>query len=181
SNQGGHWLERFHPDDRGRAQADLQRAIIERIDFESDYRVLRPDGGVSWMQCRGWILDDREGRPRQMIGLGLDITARKQQELECEKRLAGETSARETAEAVNRSQNEFLSLVSHEFRSTLDAILDWSRVLMSTPVNNETAERAGAVIERCARAQERLIEDLIAMTLLDGGQLGLDISHGGTI
>jgi len=133
------------------------------------------------MHCRGWILDDREGRPRQMIGLGLDITARKQQELECEKRLAGETSARETAEALNRRQNEFLSLVSHEFRSTLDAILDWSRVLMSTPVNSETAERAGAVIERCARAQERLIEDLIALTLPDNGKLRLDRLQSGAI
>src|SRR5262249_37097767 len=120
-NQGVHWLELLHPDDRAPAQAGLQRAIAESLDFESDYRVLRPDGGVSWMQIRGWVIYDREGRPRQMIGLGLDITARKQRELECEERLAGETSAREAAEALHRTQNEFLILVSHEFRSTLDA------------------------------------------------------------
>jgi len=180
-NQGVHWLERLHPDDRERAQADLQRAITECLDFEGDYRVLRPDGGVSWMQIRGWVLYDREGRPRQMIGLGLDITERKQREMEYEERLARETSAREAAEAFNRTQHEFLTLVSQELGSTLNEILRWSRIMTSMPVNNETAKRAGAVIERYAKTQERLIEDLIALTLPDNGKLRLDRLQSGAI
>jgi PAS domain S-box-containing protein len=175
SNQGGHWLERLHPEDRERAQSDLQRAISERRDFECDYRVLRPDGGLCWTQSRGWVLYDREGRPRQMIGLGLDITARKQRELESDERLAGEKSAREAAEALNRKQGEFLKLVTHELRSTLSAILGWSKILMSKPRAAEMAERACAVIERCARMQERVIEDLAALTLLESGKLRLDM------
>ena len=110
-----------------------------------------------------------------MVGLGLDITERKQRELECEERLGREISARETAEALNRTHDESLALVSHELRSTLNAILGWCRVLMSEPGNNGTAERAGAIIERCARMQGRLIEDLIALTLLDSGKLRLEM------
>jgi signal transduction histidine kinase len=110
-----------------------------------------------------------------MVGLGLDITERKKRELECEERLAREISARETAEALNRTQDESLALVSHELRSTLNAILGWCRVLTSEPGNNGTAERAGAIIERCARMQGRLIEDLIALTLLDSGKLRLEM------
>lgn len=173
--QAGHWLEDLHPDDRERAQSDLQRAISERRDFESDYRVLRPDGGLCWTQSRGWVLYDRDGRPRQMIGLGMDITARKERELEGEERLARETSAREAAEALNRTQDEFLALVSHELRSTFNAILGWRQILMSEPGNNKTADRAVAIIERCARMQGRLIEDLIALTLLDSGKLRLEM------
>jgi len=170
-----HWLERLHPDDRERARADLQRALDERRDFESEYRILRSDGGLCWAQSRGWILYDRDDRPRQMIGLGMDITARKQQEAEREELLAGEKAAREAVEAANRAQGEFLALVSHELRSTLNAILGWSHILVSKQANAEVAERAAGAIERCARMQARLIEDLLDTAWISSGKFRLDM------
>jgi len=193
-NQGANWLEGIHPDDRERAKAELRRAISERRDFECDYRVLRPDGELCWAHSRGWVLYDREGRPCQLIGLGLESTARKQRELECEERVAGGAPAREdgealdrkceerpaggapareNGEALDRNKDEFLALVSHALRSPLNSILGWSRIMMSKPGDRGTVERAGAHIERCARMQERLIEDLVALTLLDSGELRL--------
>lgn len=175
SHWGGHWLERLHPDDRERVQADLRRALDEHQDFESEYRILRPDGGLCWTQSRGWVLYDRDGRPRQIVGLGLDITARKQQEAEREELLAREKAAREAAEAANRAQDEFLALVSHELRSTLNAIFGWSRILVSKKANAEVAERAAGAIERCARMQARLIEDLLDTACVSSGKLRLNM------
>jgi len=169
----GHWLDHVHPDDRKQAQADLQRALDEHGDFEGEYRILRPDGSLCWAQNRGWVLYDRKGRPQQMIGLGLEITARKQQEAEREELLAREKAAREAAEAANRAKDEFLALVSHELRSSLNVILGWSRILASKQTEAEVTKQAAGAIELCARMQERLIEDLLDATRIRSGKLRL--------
>lgn len=174
-SHGAHWLEHIHPDDRERVQADLQRAFDERRDFESEYRILRPDGGLCWALNRGWVLYDREGRPQKMIGLGMDITTHKQREAEHEGFLAREKAAREAAEAANRTQDEFLALVSHELRTTLNAILGWSRVLVSKPANSEVTERAAGAIERSARTQKQLIDDLLDTVRIRSGEIRLDM------
>ncbi|MGH9834649.1 MAG: PAS domain-containing sensor histidine kinase [Blastocatellia bacterium] len=170
----GHWLDHVHPDDRKQAQADLQRALDEHGDFEGEYRILRPDGSQCWAQNRGWVLYDRKGRPQQMIGLGLEITARKQQEAEREELLAKEKAAREAAEAANRAKDEFLALVSHELRSSLNAILGWSHILSSKQTDAEVTKQAAGAIELCARMQERLIEDLLDAARIRSGKLRLD-------
>ncbi len=169
----GHWLDYIHPDDRKQVQADLQRALNERGDFEGEYRILRPDGSLCWAQNRGWVLYDRKGRPQQMIGLGLEITVRKQQEAEREELLAGERAAREAAEAANRAKDEFLAIVSHELRSSLNVILGWSQVLASKQDDAEVTKQAAGAIVLCARMQERLIEDLLDMVRIRSGKLRL--------
>jgi PAS domain S-box-containing protein len=169
----GHWLDHVHPDDRKQVQVDLQRALDEHGDFEGEYRILRPDGSQCWAQNRGWVLYDRKGRPQQMIGLGLEITARKQQEAECEELLAREKAAREAAEAANRAKDEFLALVSHELRSSLNVILGWSQTLASKQDDAVVTKKAASAIELCARMQERLIEDLLGAARIRSGKLRL--------
>jgi PAS domain S-box-containing protein len=171
----GHWLDHIHPDDRKLVQADLQRALDKHQDFEGEYCILRPDGSLCWMQSRGWVLYDRNGRPQRIIGLGLEITARKQREMEREELLAREMAAREAAEAANRAKDEFLALVSHELRSSLNTILGWSHILASKQTDAKVTKQAAEAIEVCARVQERLIEDLIDAARLRSGKLRLDV------
>lgn len=173
-DRGVHWLERIHSEDRFQARSDLQRAITERRDFESEFRVIRPDGSYCWMQSRCWILYDRAGRPQQMIGLGFEINARKDREKESADRLEIETSARIAAEERGRAQSELLPLVAHELRSTLNGILGWGHILTSEPFNTETAQKAGAIIERSVKIQERLIDDLVDLTRLRNNDLRIE-------
>jgi len=104
-----------------------------------------------------------------------DISARKREELEREQLLDKEQKAREQAEAANRTKDEFLATVSHELRAPLNAMLGWAQILRTTQVDAPTLAHAIEIIERSARTQSRLIEDLLDTARIVSGKLRLDI------
>ena len=87
--------------------------------------------------------------------------------------LAREQRARAEAETANRSKDEFLAVVSHELRTPLNAILGWAQ-LIRQDVESEQRIHAAEVIERSARAQARLINDILDVSRVVSGGLPLD-------
>jgi PAS domain S-box-containing protein len=102
-----------------------------------------------------------------------DITERKQAEAEREQ-LAREQVAREAAETANLSKDEFLALVSHELRSPLNAILGYTRMLRAWPMDGTAVDKAAGVIERSAKAQVQIIEDLLDSARIVTGKLRIE-------
>lgn len=88
--------------------------------------------------------------------------------------LTREETARAEAEAANRIKEEFLSVLSHELRTPLNPILGWTRVLRSRPFEPQSADRALETIERYAKLQSQLIEDLLDVARILGGKLRLN-------
>jgi signal transduction histidine kinase/ActR/RegA family two-component response regulator len=84
-----------------------------------------------------------------------------------------EQEARRRAEEANRLKDEFLSTVSHELRTPLNAILGWTWLLGSGKLDAEGSHRARATIERNARAQGQIIEDLLDVSRIITGKLRL--------
>lgn len=85
-----------------------------------------------------------------------------------------ERAARSEAERMSRLKDEFLATLSHELRTPLTAILGWSNVLQSKGDDAAQVRRGLQAIERNARAQARLIEDLLDMNRIVSGKLRLD-------
>jgi len=85
-----------------------------------------------------------------------------------ERELAAERQARATAEAANRTKDEFLSVVSHELRSPLNAILGWNRILAVKRAHDPEVAAITPRIEQSARAQLKMVNDL-----LDFGRIGM--------
>src|SRR5215510_23205 len=112
---------------------------------------------------------------RAVFMMANDITARRQAEQEREQLLDKEQKAREEAEAANRAKDEFLATVSHELRAPLNAMLGWAQILRTTRVDDATLAHAIEIIERSARTQSRLIEDLLDTARIVSGKLRLDI------
>ena len=81
-----HFISRLHPDDRDRIRQAIDDAIHKGQDFDSEYRLVLPDGIVRWMATRGSVRLDAHGKPAQLLGISIDITARKQAELEAKQR-----------------------------------------------------------------------------------------------
>ena len=89
--------------------------------------------------------------------------------------LESERAARTAAERMSKMKDEFLATLSHELRTPLNAILGWSQVLRSTAKNAADRAKGLEAIERNARAQTQLIEDLLDMSRITSGKLRLDI------
>ena len=110
-----------------------------------------------------------------------DITQQKKIEAEREQALRErdellkrEQEAREQAETASRSKDEFLGLLSHELRTPLNAILGWTRLLSTRALDEVAATQALETIDRNAKLQARLIEDMLDVSRIISGKLRLD-------
>lgn len=100
---------------------------------------------------------------------------RKRAEDERELLLKREHSARSEAESANRTKDEFLAIVSHELRTPLNAIVGWSGMLRKGTLDKERERHAVEVIERNAKAQAQLIDDILDVSRIVSGKLRLDL------
>jgi PAS domain S-box-containing protein len=82
---------------------------------------------------------------------------------------------REQAEEASRAKDEFLAMVSHELRTPLNAIVGWTGMLRTGKIDEQIAARAVETIERNARSQARLIEDLLDISRIITGKLRLNV------
>ena len=105
-----------------------------------------------------------------------DVTDHIQLELERDRLLQQEQAAREEAERANRIKDEFLAVLSHELRSPLNPILGWSKLLQNGKLDEARTKQALTTIERNARLQAELIEDLLDVSRILQGKLSLTVS-----
>src|SRR5262249_55563655 len=89
--------------------------------------------------------------------------------------LESEKAARAQAESANRAKDEFLAVVSHELRAPLNAILGWVQIMQARQFDQETAGNGLKAIERSAKSQAKLVEDILDASRISTGQLRLDV------
>jgi signal transduction histidine kinase/CheY-like chemotaxis protein len=106
--------------------------------------------------------------------LEAEIKQRRQVEERLRLALVGEQMARAEAETANRMKDEFLATVSHEIRTPLNAIIGWSHLLRSGRLDEKTAARAIETIDRNAKSQAQLIEDILDASRMITGKLRLN-------
>ncbi|HYG81305.1 MAG TPA: PAS domain-containing protein, partial [Pyrinomonadaceae bacterium] len=145
--------------------------IVDKVELET-----YPDGSVTWLSTTKVPIFDEGGRVTGLVGISRDITERKRAEEE-RLRLAREQAAREEAEAANRSKDEFLAVLSHELRTPLTAILGWAHLMREGRLDEKTAAEALETIERSARAQARLVDDLLDVSRIITGKLRLEVAQ----
>ncbi len=103
------------------------------------------------------------------------VTAREEALRVRDELLRREQLAREEAETANRAKDEFLATVSHELRTPLNAILGWAHMLRVNRLDQVTQTRALETIERNAKSQAQLIEDILDVSRIVTGKLRLDV------
>jgi PAS domain S-box-containing protein len=79
------WRTRVHPDDLGRLDALRSQTFAEqRREHNTEYRIVTPDGSLRWIESRGLVSYDGDGRPTRIVGVNIDITERKRTEASLE-------------------------------------------------------------------------------------------------
>ncbi|HSH38106.1 MAG TPA: PAS domain S-box protein, partial [Chthoniobacterales bacterium] len=170
------FFDRLDADDRERVRGEIAAAIEGRSTFETEYRTVSPETGAEkWIRAVGRAFYDEADTPIGFDGITIDITAAKNADVEREALLASERAARSEAERVSRTKDEFLATLSHELRTPLNAIVGWSQILRGGAANPEDLSEGLQVIERNARVQAQLIEDLLDMSRIISGKVRLNV------
>jgi len=172
------WRDRLHPDDVVVTYQAYVDYVSGKLDtYRVEFRQRTKQGTWKWILSLGKLVAwDSDGKPLRLVGTHTDITDLKQAQQEREELLAREQAAREQAENANRIKDEFLAVLSHELRSPLNPILGWSRLLQTGKLNATKTQQALETIERNARLQSELIEDLLDVSRILQGKLSLAVS-----
>jgi PAS domain S-box-containing protein len=175
----------FYPEDAREsrwADHELQVAAEKGSFVDTGWRV-RKDGTRFWANVSITALRDDTGRLLGYAKLTRDMTEAKRIEAielanqQREEMLDAERSARMAAQRAIRVKDEFLATLSHELRTPLSAILGWTQVLLrdKSPKGTDEQKRAIEVIDRNARAQVQLIDDLLDLSGVMTGKIRLDL------
>jgi two-component system, LuxR family, sensor kinase FixL len=112
------FISRVHPEDRSRIRQTIDDAINNGKDYDSEYRLVLPDGIVRWMATRATVHFDENGKPARLLGITIDMTARKQAELEAKQR-------RDDLSHLSRVtlMGEMAASLAHELNQPLSGIV----------------------------------------------------------
>jgi PAS domain S-box-containing protein len=174
---GNGWAEGVHPDDLGRCLETYVQSFDARKNFRMEYRLRRRDGEYRWLLDNGVPRFGSSGEFLGYIGSCIDITEMKRAEEQRSALLASERAARSDAERAGRMKDEFLATLSHELRTPLNAILGWSQLLRTGRLEKPDFEQGLETVERNAKIQAQLIEDLLDMSRVISGKLRLDVQR----
>jgi two-component system, chemotaxis family, CheB/CheR fusion protein len=158
-----------------------EKGILERLPrgehvkhFESVR--MRKDGSAFPISLTVSPIKDAKGQVIGASRIARDITERIRAEEAIRIAYEQEATARAESEQANRLKDEFLATVSHELRSPLNSILGWAKMLSGKRLDEEESARALEVIYKSARAQNKLIGDLLDVSRIIMGKLLLNVS-----
>ena len=164
--------EHVQADERERVWNTLWRALSDRGTHDFEYPCIHLDGALRWHAWYGRPLVDAAGRARGLAAMVLDVTTRRMTERAQLEELAEAQAARDQAEGALRG-NLAVAAVAHDLKTPLTAILGWARSLQARRSDPDTVERAITAILRNARAQARLVDDLLDAERMARGKLVL--------
>lgn len=143
--------------------------------WEHTFPLRRHDGVFRWFLSRARPLCDETGKVTVWFGSNTDITEQRDHDEERRRLLESERAARSNAERASLLKDEFLATLSHELRTPLNAILGWTQLLRDGRSDESSISEGLEIIERNARAQTRIIEDLLEMSRIVSGKTRLDV------
>jgi len=191
------WLTGVHPEDKERGDAEIQMAITGEKDFDTEFRVLWPDGSVHNVRALARVQRDETGKALNMIGTNWDITVQKQieetllntaeqlriknQELDesfrkAEMAFAQANEMAVEAETANKSKSMFLANMSHEIRTPLNAIIGFSQLMNREKNLSESQREYNQSIIRAGEHLLELINDILELSKIEAGKIVLNLS-----
>jgi PAS domain S-box-containing protein len=150
-----HWLKRVHPDDRAHADAAAQRTVAEGIDFDTEFRILLPDGSVRWVVGKAQVFNDSSGKPYRLIGVNMDITDRKRVEKELRTSAQRLSLALSAAKMGDWSWDAITDMVTFSPRAAQmfgipsGTYMSWTK--MRNLLHPEDGDRAQLAVEQAIR------------------------------
>ncbi|PPD49209.1 MAG: histidine kinase [Methylobacter sp.] len=161
------WVNLLHPEERDNVVEQTRQRLENEGFYEMEFRMRTKNGSYKWILSRGKLVArDAEGQPLRAVGTHIDLSLRKQLEIELR-------HAKEQAETANRAKSAFLANMSHEIRTPMNAIIGLTYLLRQ---NSPTPEQSGRLDKIDAAAQHLLsiINDILDLSKIEVGRLELE-------
>jgi PAS domain S-box-containing protein len=160
------WSHAVDPADLPAVEGSLREAVETKGSSTAEFRIRRPDGSLRTMSTMGRVTLNEQGTVTGVVGVQLDVTDRK----------ASEAALKESGLAQLRFKDEFLSHVSHELRSPLTAIKQFTTILAGGLVGELTGEQLAyqQIVMRNVTQLQAMIDDLLEVTRIETGKLTVE-------
>jgi len=162
-----------HKPDLDRVNQAFQRAIIEQNDYDTEFRVIRPNGDTRYIRCEGRCETDEEDDVIALFGIMQDITERHLYEQELKE-------AKDSAIRAYNAKSQFLANMSHELRTPLNAIIGFSEMMerqLLGPIGNEKYVEYIASIRESGEHLLDIISDILDMSKIEAGKYELALEE----
>jgi PAS domain S-box-containing protein len=168
-------VEYFAPRERARVAGEIVPAALRDGYWEGEMRFLhRVTGEEIPVLYNMFPLRDAAGAPTALATITRDLRHQHASDAERARLLESERAARAQAEHANLLKDQFLATISHELRTPLSAILGWMHMLRTGMLPADKRERALDSVERNAKVQAQLIEDLLDVSRIISNKLELE-------
>ncbi len=176
------FAEHIHPEDRALVMQRLNDAMVPGARYESEHRLLRPDGSFVWVHDRGALVArGPNGEPRRMTGSIADISQRKILEHEREEAIQAlnrsiirSNELATQAQAASVAKSEFLANMSHEIRTPMNGVIGMAGLLIDTKLDPDQRQYA-QIIRTSGESLLTLINDILDFSKIEAGKLDLEI------
>ena len=158
------WQEGLHPDDLLRGDQEIQMAISGKKEFNTEFRVVWPDGTIRYIRALAVVQRDDSGKALHMIGTNWDITVQKL----ADKKLR---ESEENLQKINAEKDKFFSIISHDLRGPFNGFLGLSRMLAEDLHNltQEEIQKMAGSMRESATNLFNLLENLLEWSRMQQG------------
>lgn len=156
------WRDLVLPDDRERAEREVNTHIHSGKPMKLEFKMKTKSGEYIWVLSRGQVVEKTaDGEPLRMTGTHVDITDRKNSELEL-------IRTKELAEDASKAKNEFLANMSHEIRTPLNGVLGMLQLIQFTELDEEQNGYVTTAVNSSKHLM-RILSDILDLAKVEAG------------
>ncbi|MEI8079684.1 MAG: CHASE domain-containing protein, partial [bacterium] len=167
------WQAGVHPEDRLRSDHEIQLALRGDKEFNTEFRVVWPDGAVHSLRALAVVQRDDADHPLLMIGTNWDITGQKQAEAALQETNRQLEISTARAEQANLAKSDFLANMSHEIRTPMNGVIGMTGLLLDTNLNHAQRQYA-ETIRSSGEALMALLNDILDFSKMEANKLYLE-------
>ena len=159
-------LAGIYPGDALQVDTQIEMAIKGEKEFDTEFRVVWPDGSIHNIRALATVQRDNSGKPLHIIGTNWDITEQKKTE-------ATLLIAKQESDSANKAKSEFLANMSHEIRTPLNGVIGFTDLLLRTPLSKIQQQYAKNV-NTSGHSLLGIINDILDFSKIEAGKMELD-------
>jgi PAS domain S-box-containing protein len=160
----------IHSSDRNSVQQAITDAIEHNKSYQPEFRIVRADGSIRYIQAIGQVIREASGKPHRFVGTMQDITEYKKIQIELQQAL-------QAAEKANQAKTLFIANISHELRTPLNAILGFTQIFQKDNSLTSEQQQGIEIIHHNGEYLLTLITDILDISKVEAGKLELSSTN----